>query len=192
MFFASKRSRNRDVLEQPSGSRVIVERHADGVTITVPPLGVRSALGGAIFIGVIFATVGGILAVMTLPELLRGNAKFNLGIVIVVVFTCVGVGIVLAAVQSGRKRVVLAIVGDRLLTYESGPLSSKRREWNRAELNDIDCGPSGVSVNNRPLPQLHIDVGDSSPIGMLTGRNLIELKWIATVLRHALRLPGAN
>ncbi len=181
----------RDVLEQPATSRVVLDRHPDGVTLTVPPLGLRTALGGLIFAGLFFALIGGAVTVMMIGALVRGNARFNPGVPVGAVFLLFGVGMVLAAVQAGRKRAVLAVVGDRLLYFESGPLLSKRSEWTRDALRDIGHGPSNVSVNKKPLPQLQIVLSDGKNVGVLTGRDETELKWIATVLRHALRLPHA-
>lgn len=54
----------RDVLEQPPDSRVAVERHPDGVTVTVPPLGFFRSQGcWVVMFGLIFATVGTVLLV---------------------------------------------------------------------------------------------------------------------------------
>ncbi|MBN9118692.1 MAG: hypothetical protein J0I06_05970 [Planctomycetes bacterium] len=180
---------NRDVLEQPADSRVVLERHPDGVTVTVPPPGVWRASGGLLIVGGIFSLVGGGI-VVNLLWLLWANPGLIGGEPVGVFFLLVGLALILAAVHYGRKRAVLAVVGDRLLTFETGPLGSRRREFGRAGLLDIACGPSNVSVNNKPLPQLQIvPAHNNQRVGMLTGRDEDELKWIATVLRQALGIP---
>jgi hypothetical protein len=179
------------VLEQPPGSRVNVERHPDGVTITVPPLGLGKANGGIIFLGLLFVVIGGFLLVGSLVALFQGNPKRPLGALIPgIVFFCVGGCFFLTSLHTGLKKVVLAVVGDKLLTFETGPLGSRRREFTRADLCDIRCGPSNISVNKKPLPQLQIITHDKTHFGTLTSRDEIELKWIATVLRQALGIPS--
>ncbi len=180
----------RDVTEQPRDSRVGVERHPDGVTVTVPPIGIWNVPGGLFFAGVLLTLIGAGVTIAVLNALIRQNAKFNPGMFVGVAFFCVGAGLVLAAINSGRKRAVLAVVGDRLLTLETGPFGSRRREFARTELLDIACGPSNVKVNNKPVPQLQIVAPDKKTVGMLTGRDETELKWLATVLRQALGIPG--
>lgn len=182
---------SRDVLEQPPDSRVRLERHPDGVTMTIPPLGVWRAVGGLIIMGLIFTTVGGIVTAGILGAVLRGNPGVPIpAIAIGLVFFCAGVGVTVGSVHAGRKKVVLAVVGNQFLTFETGPLGSRRREFTGCDLLDIACGPSNVSVNNKPLPQLQIVPAEGKPVGMLTGRDEAELKWIATVLRQPLGISG--
>lgn len=181
----------RDVREQPPDSRVRLERHPDGVTVTVPRLGVVKGSGGMVFMGLIFSAVGGVFTVSLIERLLNPNAGPIGGTPIGAIFLVIGVVMLVASVQAGMKRVVLAVVGDRLLTFETGPLGSRRREFTRDGLRDIACGPSNVSVNKKPLPQLQIVEVYESTVGMLTGRDETELMWIATVLRQALKLPAA-
>ena len=47
------------------------------------------------------------------------------------IFVLAGVGMVLGAINMGRRRAVLAVVGGRLLVLQTGPFGSKRREWDR-------------------------------------------------------------
>ena len=184
---------NRDVFEQPADSRIEVERHPDGVTVSVPPLGVVKSGCGLLAFGTIFSIIGVTLLVSFInqqfaPAPPRGNQGPTwLGIV----FLGVGVGAIVGTIHFGRKRAALAVVRDRLLTLETGPLGSRRRSFIRAELLDIACGPSNVSSNDKSLPQLQILVhGGVAPVGMLTGRDETELKWLATALRQALGLPS--
>lgn len=186
---------NRDVFEQPADSNIALERHADGVTVTVPSLGFLRAQGcWLLAFGLIFCFVGAALLVAFVKQQIAPapprpkDAPTWLG----VVFFAFGIPAILIAIQQSRKRAVLAVVGDRLLTLETGPLGSRRRAYIRAELLDITCGPSNVTSNNKTLPQLQILVyGGAAPVGMLTGRDETELKWLATMLRRALHLPSA-
>jgi hypothetical protein len=183
---------NRDILFQPADSRAVVEKHPDGVTITLPAMGIWRSSGGVIFVGLLFAIVGGALTVGALMPMFRANPKpFGSEIFVGLIFLCIGVGAMIGTIHAGLKKCVLAVVGNRFLTFETGPFGSRRREFTRDELLDIDCGPSNVTVNKRRLPQLRIwMLGRTPPVGMLTGRDEIELQWIATVLRHSLGISG--
>lgn len=186
---------SRDVLEQPANSRIELERHSNGVTVTVPAPGVMRSNCGLLVFGVIFGVVGTALLIAFINQQInpppprprgKGDGPTWLGIV----FLGVGVGAVLGAIHFGRKRAVLAVVGDQLLTFETGPLGSRRRSFIRAELLDIACGESNVKSNNKQLPQLQIIVvGGRAPVRMLTGRDETELMWLATVLRQSLGIP---
>lgn len=183
----------RDVLEQPAGSRAQFEQHPDGVTITIPPIGIRRAYGGILLFALIFATVGAVVTIGTAAPLFRANPQLPSGAIIVgFIFFCVGTGLVIGAIHAGRKQVVLAVVGDQLLTFETGPLGSRRREFSRGDLHDIACSPSDVSVNDRQLPQLQIVPKDSKQHGMLTGHDERELMWIATMIRRAIGIPATR
>ncbi|MCI0699567.1 MAG: hypothetical protein L0241_00580 [Planctomycetia bacterium] len=181
---------SRDVLDPPTGTRVELKQHADGITLTVPPLGIFRGTGTLAVLGTFFTLVGGAVVVGMIERLLlQPNPQPPRGELVGIVFLLIGLIMVFISIQIGRKRVVLAVVGEQLLTFEAGPFRSKRRDWTRDDLFDIVCGPSGIKVNNRVLPQLQIFTGETSYVGMLTGRDETELKWIATVLRQALRLP---
>ncbi|MBM3982843.1 MAG: hypothetical protein FJ304_21745 [Planctomycetes bacterium] len=180
---------SRDVFDQPPGSRVAVERHPDGVTITVPPIGIWKVAGGLVILGCVFGALGGIGTVLVVLAAIQG-ARFNPALVVPLVFLCIGVGVLLATIHNGRKRVVLAVVGDQLHTFETGPFGSRRRAFDRAALSDIACGPSNIKVNNRPLPQLQITKTDEKSVGLMTGRDETELMWLATVLRQALGMSN--
>ena len=47
-----------------------------------------------------------------------------------------------------------------------------------------------MTVNNRPVLELHIRPSTGDKVGMLAGRDEAELHWIATRLRKALGLGG--
>jgi hypothetical protein len=182
---------SRDVLEQPRESRVVTERHPDGVTMTVPALGLGKATGGLIIMSLFFMGIGGIFLISTLVALFQPNPKMPIGAVIPgALFFVLGGILFVGSLNAGLKKVVLAVVRDRLFTFETGLFGSRRREFLRASLLDIACGPSNITVNKKPLHQIQIVALDRTRTGLLTGRDETELRWIATVLRQALGMPS--
>jgi len=106
---------NRDALAQPPDSSVILERHPDGVTITVPPLGLSGPTGGLILFSLIFALIGLGLTIAGLAPLLQANPQRPTGVIFVGgCFFCVGSTFFLSSLQNARKRVVLAVVGTQI------------------------------------------------------------------------------
>ena len=101
-------------------------------------------------------------------------------------FWLIGIAMALGAWHMGRRRVVLAVAAGRLLTLSVGPLGTRRREWAAADIADVTVGPSGVAINDRPVPELQVLGRDGTKQGYLFGRDPDELRWAATVLRRAL------
>src|SRR5262249_19452695 len=107
-------------------------------------------------------------------------------------FWGVGIGLALAVYEMGRRRAILAVVGDSLLVIQEGPMRLKRSEWHRDELKDVRPAPSGLSVNHKRVLELQIQPKLGKPFGLLGGHGDPELEWIATMLRGALRLPAES
>jgi hypothetical protein len=184
--------------EQPASSKVMCERAADGVTLSVPPAGLwRGSKGlfllSVFWLGISLAASGG-LGGAAVGGGLKGmgwGAVFPLGLC--TLFLGIGIAMLLAAINMGRQRAVLAVVGGSLMVLQTGIFGSKRGEWDRDQVADIRTGPSGLSSgsegNQKPIIQLQIHLKSGRTFGMLTGRDDAELFWLATVLRKALRRP---
>ncbi len=177
--------------EQPVGSAVVVERTRDSITLTVPPAGIWRAGKAALLFGLLWC---GFIAIFDTVVLFAANEKpgqagpyIMLGFSLL--FWAVGIGILLSAVNMGRRRAVLAVVADELLVLQTGLFGSKRWQWLRRDLADIRTGPSNTSVNNVPVRELQIQPREGEPVGLLAGREDAELQWLATELRRALRVP---
>jgi hypothetical protein len=54
----------------------------------------------------------------------------------------------------------------------------------------VVAAPSGISNSAGPVIELQIEALRHRPFGMLAGRDEAELRWLATVLRQALRLAN--
>ncbi len=183
--------------EQPAGSRAVLEEHADGVTITLPPAGLWRGSKGLFAFALFWNGFMAVFTAIVVGTRLFGNqvpgADFAVLAIfgsVIVLFWAVGAGMMLGALHMGRRQAALAVVGDRLLALQSGPLGTKRREWRREELERVTVGPSGITVNDSPILELQVHARDGTKLGLLAGRDVDELYWIATRLRRALRLDG--
>jgi len=173
----------RDSLAQPAASAVQVDEHTDGVTLSVPPAGTFKGSKGLVWFGLAFTAFP--VGIFVPAFVLADDAPWAIALFLLA-FSSIGVAILLAAINMGRRRAVLAVVGDRLMVMQAGLFGAKRREWARADVKSIGVGPSGLSINDRPVLELQVHPNEGSKFALLAGRDAAELRWMATVMRRAL------
>lgn len=184
---------------QPAGSKVTLEEVPGGMTLLVPPAGVMCGSSGLFFFAITW------LGFMTIFSFAFGLASLTgeahniqsmwevVGIVAFFgAFWSVGIGLMLAAVNLGRRQAALAVANGRLMIVQTGLFGTKKREWACENLRRIGIGPSGWSVNDVPVLELQIHPHDEKKHGMLAGRETQELAWMATVLRNAGKVSAAT
>jgi hypothetical protein len=181
--------------EQPPESKVIVEQSAQGVVLRIPAAGLFGRGGGGCLFssGVcwcLFMLLGTFALLFAVPDPNNpGNLDPRFAWLILAALWAAGIGLLVGAVYMARRQAVLAVVDDTLMVMQTGLFGSRRWEWKRDELSDIVSGPSNMSVNDEPVIELHIYPNEGKRVGLLVGRGTDELRWLATVLRRALRLP---
>ncbi len=187
----------KEPLSQPAGSDISIERFEDGVTLNIPPAGWRGAKG---LLGFSLCWCG-FMVVFTTMFVVAGFKDAGLDepgtMLIFVAFTgvfwLIGIGMMLGAISMARRKAAIAVVDDSLMVLEIGLFRTKRREWDRNELESIRLGSSGTSVNNVPVMELQIRNRDAEKTGLLSSRNNEELRWISDLLTRALELgPSAE
>jgi hypothetical protein len=182
----------RERSEQPADSKAVLETHADGLTITVPPAGVwrgsKGLFSSSLLVlaftlvlgGVVAAAIGGRMEEVGWREL------------VLLLFPAVGIGMLLGAINMGTRRAVFAVVGETLMARQTGIFGSKRRKWKREQIADIRTGRSRMDSNRTRVIELQIVRHSGKKFRMLAGREVPELQWLATVLRSALRVPHTS
>src|SRR5262249_28678608 len=108
------------------------------------------------------------------------------------VFWPAGIGLLLGGINMGRRRAVLAVVGDQLMVMQTGIFGAKKRHWSRKRIAPIITGSSGMEVNETPVIELQIVPRDGKKFGMLAGRKERELGWLAEMLRYELNMGGGH
>jgi hypothetical protein len=169
--------------EQPAGSRTIREEHQDGVTLHVPPQGVRRTSlllsPGIAAIAIHF----GIMFALALPN----PNFFDFFSMLAGLTTLFGFVWMMAA--RARRQAVFAVIDTRLLVLETTLFGSKRSEWDRSELYDVRSGEAFKNSRKTKMFELQVWKRDGKKVVFLKGRDEAEMRWMATVLRHALHLP---
>ena len=72
----------------------------------------------------------------------------------------------------------------------AGIFGTKRWDWTADQIHFVRTGPSGMEVNEQPVIELQIHPVTGKKKGFLAGRNVDELKWLATRLRQELAVPA--
>ena len=184
-------------LTQPAGSQIAVDKFEGGLTIRVPPAGVWKGSSGMFIFALLW---NGFMTVFTSAVLCGGlNAEnqpdetalwvFPLFLLL---FWSVGIGVLLGALNMGRRSAMFAIAAGKLLVMQRGIFGTKQREWAVEEIDAIATGSSGMKVNDRDVPQLQIKSTSGEKLGLLTGRDSQELEWLACELRGAWRAASST
>jgi hypothetical protein len=164
--------------EQPPDSDAVLERHEDGVTITLQPVGFWRALARTP------------LCLLFWAGALAYAISWSVWQPLPWVILAVEVTGLLVSLFSGlhcllyhlRHRVILAVAGDSLLLLETGAFRTRRKEWPREAIADVLMRFSHRANEVQLLPRT------GWPIPLVSDRPRVEMEWIATVLRQALQL----
>jgi hypothetical protein len=185
-----RKAREPDVFEQPPGSKVQLQRFADGITFRVPPAGVWKGSAGMFQFGILWTcAIAGFTVLFAGAGIAQGQGvSAVLGALgMMSLFWLVGAGLLLGGWVMGRRESVIAVVGDSVMVMQTGLRRSKRREWPRSAIKTVRVGASGTEVNDEPVLELQLHGPDKKLFGMLAGRDVQELTWMATLLRQALK-----
>jgi hypothetical protein len=173
---------------QPNESAVSCDQHPDGVTLIVPPDSLWKITGQAMLAAIpvlILLTIRIVNIILFLPNVFLFD-------VIAVGFGCFMLTLIwLHARARGRRQSVFAVVGDKLMVIEAGVFRSKKFEWDRAELYDVRSGTPLNGVKGHTF-ELQVWKRDGKKESLLRGRADGELRWMATMIRRALRLPAKS
>jgi hypothetical protein len=180
-----------ELTERPLGSRIALEQSAEGLRLIVPP-GIRNGPGWS-FAGAFLC----FMAFAFFTKLFEGAAARDmplwLNVLLFAVTAIAGVAFIVGQIALSRRRVELAVHGDVLTIRESNPLRVRQRQWRRDQVADVfvvhhldSDGPDHWELQVQPYP------GGGSSHRLLAYQDVSELRWLATLLRRALRCPGGG
>jgi hypothetical protein len=182
----------------PAGSNILCETFPDGVTVQIPPAGVWKGSKGLFVFAILWLAIVGPISLCLIGGLFGAigvqakkpdaNALWIVPLMMSI-FWAVGIGMLLAAINMGKRKAALAVTGGSLMVIQTGLFGSKKRQWEPGEVEAVCTGPSGLEVNDEPVMELHIHDGGGK-FGLLCGRTDAELEFIARTLRQALGVGG--
>lgn len=175
-----------EAITQPAKSKITIQRQGAGHAITIPPTGMfRGAAPGLLVFGAIFAGIPTVMAVLVVKD--QGPSGILLFLSI---FLAIGMAAIAYAIKTGRQRVLIAVTPDMLAYQRTSPFGTSKQSYPRSDIIAIGVGRSGASANNKPFPELKVQVGPwaQGKIGLLQGYSTGELVWLAAVLRSTLKV----
>jgi hypothetical protein len=183
-------------LTQPADSKIAVDKFEGGLTIQVPPAGLWKGSSGMFFFALLW---NGFMTVFTSAVICGGlnsedkpdETALWIFPLFLALFWAVGIGLLLGALNMGRRSAMFAVAAGKLLVMQKGIFGTKQREWPVEEITGIALGASGMKVNDRDVRQLQIHAS-SEKLGLLTGRDETELEWLACELRSAWRTAKSS
>lgn len=180
---------NEIVEAQPSGSKIRCEQGNGRQLFVVPPAGLVKGSKGLFVFAVIWCAFIGTIAGFFL-FVKHNESEFWIPLLFFLVFLSIGVGMLLGAIQMGRRRAILSAGRDGVSIVVAGIFGTKRSDWTPQQIRFIRTGPSGMEMNNQPVIELQIHTDDGKKKGFLAGRDEDELKWLATRLRQEAGVPA--
>ncbi len=179
------------VFEQPVDSTVVFQGRSDGVSFAVPPAGLFKGSKGLFAMAILWNGIIGLVAGGIAYGHFKDGDKINdlwIPALFISAFVAVGVGLLMAAINMGRRQAAIVTRGGELMIKRTGPFKSRDDAWRAEELSAIRVGPSGMSVNDVPVMELQIHPKEGKKTGLLSQLDDEELDWIAAHLRKALKV----
>jgi hypothetical protein len=180
---------NDTVETQPPDSTIRCEQHNGRQLFVVPPAGLIKGSKGLFVFSLIWCGFIGTMAGFFLFGK-HNEPDIWIPILFILVFLAIGVGMMLGAIQMGRRRAILSAGRDGVSVVVAGIFGAKRWDWTAGQVAFIRTGPSGMEMNNQPVIELQFHTDTGTKKGFLAGRNAEELKWLATRLRHETGMPA--
>ncbi|MGP8199939.1 MAG: hypothetical protein ACLQU4_10595 [Limisphaerales bacterium] len=182
-----------DVVDKPADSKVVVHRNVASLVLEVPPAGLRKGSMGLFPFACFWCLF---MAVFTAAVVFGKQANSAKGALppwpFLAVFWSVGLGMMAAAVNLGRRRATFTAGKSGLTVTQSGPFGVKRREFRRGDVAAICTGAGSFTVNHARVPELQIHLVTGKKVGLFAGRDAGELRWLAAELRNAMGVAAQN
>lgn len=188
---------------QPASSKAVLRPQADGLTLRIPPAGLRKGSKGLFTFGLMwtgFMVVFTTFAALILTGVIEGESNIDStgeligAIAFVCLFWAIGLGMLIGAINAGRREAVIDLIGGNgpgtLLVTTKSLFGTKQREWSADQLSHIRVGESGIEVNDVPVMELQVHPKEDKKVGLLRQLDDDELEWIAANLRVALGVPS--
>jgi hypothetical protein len=181
----------------PSGSTSVFERHADGVTITIPPTGMQNFLGDRSNFLVLF--IAGALIAWIAVGSARAVAQNGPSAVLTFDGACIawpGALILAASIACTLRRSGRLVVGRGVLIVQwTHLIITRERTWQHHELVEVRAVSQCVKSDGTMEWSQSLIIRSRDPKAPATGRlfewlSKAELEWISTTIRRVLRLPS--
>ncbi len=176
-------------VSKPAGCNVTCHETENSFALMVPPRGLWKGSGGLFGFSLVWNVF---MAVFTFALVFAGSSGDTPIPVYLFIagFWAVGIGLLLGAINMGKRQTMVAIAGDILGIKTRTPFKTKEIKTRLDEIGAICMGPSGVEVNEKPLMELQVLGKDGKKkAGVLKELKQDELLWMAWLLRSKTGIP---
>ncbi len=176
---------------KPPQSKITVHSRDDSLSYEIPPAGLfRGSKGlfafSLIWLGIVSLVSWGMIAGLISDP--KGIWTTIGMLAFISLFWGVGIGTLVAAINMGRRSVMIGVLGDQLFIERRSIFGNKWIDLDRAQILRISVGPSGMKVNDVPVVELQIHTADGKKQGLLSQLDHDELRWLASELQNALEI----
>jgi len=168
---------------KPPHCPIAIQDIPNGFTVSIPPAGIWKGSKGLFFFSLCW---NGFIVFFTTVMVRDGGTPPILAWAMIALFLVIGIGLLLAAVNMGRRKVLLVARGGVLAIKVMAPLRTREHRLRIEEIGSIRVGPSGMEVNDVPVLELQIHRPGGKKLGLLAGREREDLNWLAYELRTRL------
>jgi hypothetical protein len=177
-----------ELTEQPAGSRITVERSAEGLSLIVP-CGIRNGPGWY-FAGGFLCFMAFAFATNFFYDEAEREMSWGLNVLLFAVAGIAGLAFIVAQANLNRRRLELTVCGDALIVLQANLFGAKKRQWRRQQVADtfVLHHPDSEGSGHWEL-QIQPHAGEGDAFRLLAYHDVSELRWLATVLRQTLRCP---
>ncbi len=178
--------------ELPDDSLIEQQAIPGGFSLVLPARGVWKGSAGLFGFSLLWCgfmtifTIGVIAAVLS-EKMPPDDHAWWLFPVVITLFWAVGIGMLVAALNMGRREAAIAVVHGQVKLIQTSLFGTTRQDWELDQFATARKGASGMEVNDVPVMQLQLVLKNGKTCGFFTGRDEPELEWIATQLRLAIR-----
>ncbi len=169
-------------IQRPAVTDITCQTNPQGLAIAVPAKGLMKGSQGLFAFSIIW---NGFMAVFT-GLMIKGHPPLP-AYLFIAVFWAIGILMLLYAIHMAKRTVLLAVINNVLAYRVIGPYKTREQKIPIATIQTIQVGPSGMTINDRPVMEIQIIPKNGKKIGLLSNRSSEEQEWIAYTLRQTLK-----
>jgi hypothetical protein len=189
--------------QQPAGSRIVLERTTQRLTLSVPATGLWYAQAWDYSVSSVLSAGITALCAALIPWFEPEGVIYTFLIIMGPALFLIALVCFVEAYRRATRAVALTVVGDTLFARLTSLFGTRIRQWRRTSVSDIRVGRTvdGTVSNPRirqmvldshdPTWELQIHLKNGNIVRMLDDYGDAELQWLATMVRRAL-LPSGS
>lgn len=175
-------------VRRPQEASAELTETAEGISVMLPARGFMKGSKGLGTFAIMWLVFIGVCSAFWMTAAIGSKASWSLlfPVLICGVFWLVGFAMLFGAIRGGRRRGLIdATAGELVITRQSVG-KPKVDGWTADEIDRVVVGPSGTTINDKPVLELQVHLAAGGKRGFFPERRGDELRWLAAEIAHAL------